>query len=114
VNATGVAINAIGGPLGLEFIMRFTYEWVDVVKETFTADISERTGSSVLTVTASPQFIQTPMYKIEEVAVRMPTEAAASFVSALLTQFSQVQDPLKLTEQQRQRILDAFDIFQNT
>jgi len=48
------------------------------------------------------------LQKIEEVAVRMPTEGVVNFATALLTNFSQLQGSQKLNENQMKRISDAF------
>ena len=108
VAATAVSINAIGGPVGLEFLMRFTFEWVDVEKEVATAEVNMVAGNRSYTIKTAPQAVITPLRKIEEMAVRMPAEGAASFVAAMLTQFSHLQGTQKLTDQQKKKISDAF------
>jgi hypothetical protein len=116
ISASSVSVNAIGGPIGLEFIMRFTYEWVDLEKETFTAEVTKTGGGpgDTITVKGVPTVTQTPLFKVEDVAVRMPTEGATSLVATLLTQFSQLGQPHKLTDLQKKRIQDAYAAFQTS
>lgn len=108
VAATGAAINSIGMPQGLELLIRFTHEWVDVVQETFTAQVQGAGAEQTITVTSPQQFQLSPLLKIEEVAVRMPTEGAVNFAAALLTHLSQLPGPQKLNEKQRKQISDSF------
>ena len=61
-----------------------------------------------ITVASAPQFQMSSLQKIEEVAVRMPTEGVVNFATALLTNFSQLQGSQKLNENQMKRISDAF------
>jgi hypothetical protein len=110
VAATGAAINGIGLPQGFEFLIRFTHEWVDVALETFTAEVTGAGAEQTITVTSAPQFQLSPLLKIEEVAVRMPTEGAVAFAAALLINFSQLQGAQKLNESQMKKISDAFTV----
>jgi hypothetical protein len=108
VTATGAGVNAIGGLSGLEVHLRFTYEWTDVELERFQAEVTpDGKGGSTYVTKGLPQVVQTPFYKIEEVAIRMPYEAAVSLTVALMTTFSQLTGPNKLSEQHYQRIQEA-------
>ena len=101
VSATGAAVNGIGGPVaGMEIVMRFTMEWVDVEKESFLAEIDASKGTT--TVKTPPTISVTPLTKLEEVAVKMPTEGIVGLITVLLGQFAHY------TPQQRQKIRDAF------
>ncbi len=94
IQATGVAVGGIGTPTaGWEMILHFTTEWVDVEKETFSADVDHSTGR--VEVKAPPQVTQTPVYKIEEVAVKMPYAAIVNLLSAIIGQFQSFPDDLK-------------------
>lgn len=112
VFATGAATNAIGGPLGLEFHMRFTYEWTDVEREVLIGEAIGPDISHGIKVTAPSQYFQTPLYKIEEVAVRMPTDGMVALISSLLTQLAQLQGPFGTSDEQKRRIVDAYAAFQ--
>jgi len=100
VSATGVSVGSIGGPGGLEVQMRFSYEWLDIEKEISIADVTT-TAVSTTTTIKSTTATQTPMYKMEEVAVRMGAEGTVNLVAAALTTFSQLQPPNKLTDEQK-------------
>jgi hypothetical protein len=101
VNATGAAVGGIGGPSqGMEIILHFTYEWVDIQKETFRANVNSATGA--ITVASSAQFTMAPLTKVEEVAVKMSTEGAVGLIAALLSQSSYFSD------QQKQKLRDEF------
>src|SRR5437868_3412497 len=64
VCATGAAVNGIGGPVaGMEIVMRFTMEWVDVDKESFLAEVDPAKGTT--TVKTPPTISVTPLSKLE-------------------------------------------------
>lgn len=109
VDATSAAINGIGLSQGFHLFIRFTHEWMDVEKEVFTAEVQSTgvPGAQTFTVASSPLVEISPLYKIEEVAVRMPIEGAVSFMVGMLTQLSQIQAPHKPTADQIKRISDA-------
>jgi hypothetical protein len=114
VTATGAALSAIGGASGLEFHMRFTYEWVDIVSETAPVDVTTTATGATFSIKGPPKFTQTNLFKIEEVAIRMHAEAAVGFAAGLLIQFSQLQSQQKLTEDQKKKIRDAFATFEKS
>jgi hypothetical protein len=101
VSATGAAINGIGTTAGgMEIVIRYTIEWVDVLKESFRADVDPAAGT--MTVTQPSQFSLGPLSKIEEVAIKLSTEATTGMIMGLLAQWKQFSAP------QQQRIRDEF------
>ena len=84
----------------------------DIQREVLTGESSD--ASQGIRLTAPSQFIQTPLHKIEEVAVRMPTEGIVALVASLLTQLSQIQAPFGLNQDQKQRIQDSYAVFQRS
>src|SRR5205085_8889290 len=86
VHATGASVGIIASPLGgAELGIRFHTEWIDVEKETFRANVDLSTGTMV--VTQDAKIVMGPLYKIEEISVSMPTEAAVALIDAILMQF---------------------------
>jgi hypothetical protein len=86
VSATGAAVGGIGSPAsGMEVTIRFTLEWADILNESFLAEVNPAAGTT--TMKGTPTFSMGSLSKIEEVAVKLPAEAAAGLVVALLSQF---------------------------
>jgi hypothetical protein len=101
VSATGAAIGGIGTPTaGMEIMIRFTMEWVDVEKESFRAEVDLNTGTFM--VLTPSQFQLAELTKMEEVAVKMSTEGAVGLIVGLISQFG------LFSEAQKQRLKDEF------
>jgi hypothetical protein len=101
VCATGAAVGGIAGSnQGMEVVIHFTYEWVDILNETFLGEINPTTGT--YTIKAASQIAVSPLSKMEEVAVKMPAKGAALLVVGLLGQFA------SFSEESKRRIRDTF------
>lgn len=100
ITANGVTINAIGNPIsGYELLIRFSVDWVDVEKESFRAEVTPTS----IQVKTQPQSTISSLFRIEEMAVRMPTAAAAALIIGLLPQLKLAPD---LRPEQKKMILD--------
>lgn len=99
VSATGVSIGGIGTPYaGFEIVFRFSVDWLDIEKETFKADFDDAAGTML--VTENAKIINGPLYKMEEVAVKIPAEVFVAFVGALIGQIPH------LTPEQQKKVRD--------
>lgn len=100
VAATGATVLGVGGPTGMDLVLHFTTEWIDIDKETFRAETDIAAGT--MTIKETPQISLGAMSKLEEVAVRIPMEGAVGLMRALLSQF-----PF-MTDAQRQVLREEF------